>query len=196
MMPKCRRAWVLGLVVLAAACAAPRKAMYLHPQMKDTPPAELLLLPIVDRRPDRSMEIDLEADLRLVVRKELEEKGYRVRLAQGFPGGTSETFGDLGEEELAALVPNDAEAIFVVYLEELFSEKSTRFLIPKYVFIEELSGRLVAREGFLWEDTSKLEGMGGGLIGAAISSASFESHGRESGARKLMESLPKCKRGS
>ena len=82
-------------------------------------------------------------------------------------------------------MPGDGQAFMVIYLEELVSGRSTQGIIPRYLFVEELSGKLVTREGFLWEDNFRLEGGSGGLLGASISSASCESRGRSSRCRSV-----------
>jgi hypothetical protein len=71
---------IIFLVVLSA-CAAGKKGNVRIPVKLDSSFYELkkelvALLPVVDRRPDKSFQIDLEKEIRIPSKRILDKKGY------------------------------------------------------------------------------------------------------------------------
>lgn len=123
-------------------------------------------MPVIDRRVDKKIVINLEIDVRFRAKETLEKKGYRVLIADKLSDDTKitvQTVADMSVEDLALLGdPSDGNHLLFLYVDETtedyflgyrFGMKATGSLIDKREKIE------------LWRD--KGEGYQGqaGLIG-------------------------------
>lgn len=155
-----------GASLLTSACAT-RKPIFLESDLARQQIQTIALLPVVDRRLDRSYEVDLEEAVRDRARKALEKKGYGVVLPATFNTESSLAAHDVAEmedDELAALVPEGADAAAIVYIEDILSD----YKVLYYRFKIETSGTIVSRTGVLWHDKATGASGQGGLISGAF----------------------------
>jgi hypothetical protein len=167
---KCARKWLpLLLIYIVAGCTVPLKpAIYLAPGFQ--PPAlnEIKLLPALDVRIDKNVEVNVQGKIREAGKKILESKGYRVSL--------SENIGDvvqIMEDDLKAgdskwikrLGPPEARWVMVLVLVDV-----TTKLTFGSTGNAEVSGFLYNKESgtIAWRDKGIGRAGQGGLIGMAM----------------------------
>jgi hypothetical protein len=153
-----------SVCLLICACAT-RKPIFLDSDVARREIQTIALLPVVDRRLDRSYEVDLEEAVRDRAWKALENKGYRVVRPASFDGSLDADFvAEMEDDELSVLVPEGADAAAIVYLEDVLSD----YKVLYYRFKIETSGTIVSRTGVVWHDKATGASGQGGLISGAF----------------------------
>jgi len=157
------------LVFMLGGCAKARVPIYASPSLSSGMLNSFTLLPIVDRRRDTSVDVDLEARIRAPIREILEGKQYAVDMPLTFRQGGQPSMEDLGEmelQELLTLGPPASRFLLLVYLEDLFS------LYAGWVrnFEIELTATILDRghSAMVWRDKCIVTDASGGLISGVI----------------------------
>ncbi len=159
---------VIGCVlVIFSGCAAapPRVPIKLDPSFSEMGIQTVALLPVIDRRVDKSYEIDLDKEIRNQAKKTLEKKGYAVLMPDTFAEGKAVELAEVVEMEvndLALLGPRDARVIVLIYLEDILSS----YKVLSYAFKIEATASMVSQEKQveLWRDKGIGRSGQGGLI--------------------------------
>ncbi|MBN2602872.1 MAG: hypothetical protein JXA91_01915 [Candidatus Thermoplasmatota archaeon] len=156
----------LFLFYIFLGCAArPKVPIFADPDLHNMKFESLTILPVVDRRVDKSYNLDFESTIGNRVEKKLVDKGYTVIR----PGAFSDTIqvsnlevAEMEPHELKALGEENTNYMFVVYLDDVSSKTALG-----YSFKIECTALLVNKQtgAMLWKD----KGIGtrgqGGLIG-------------------------------
>ena len=75
---------IVCILIFIVGCATSRVPIKLDPSFSTMGIKKITLLPIVDRRIDKSVDIDFEQAIRNKAAKNLESKGYTVLLPESF----------------------------------------------------------------------------------------------------------------
>jgi hypothetical protein len=111
---KCIVLFVLS-ILLNINCAT-KTPIKLDPSFHEKKIRSVALLPVIDRRSDKSFEVDIDKKIRVPAKEELEKKGYSVSL----PAKISDV-AELYGNDWNSLVPKDYNtAIVIVYLNQLY----------------------------------------------------------------------------
>lgn len=164
---------VLGLfcITLVAGCATTQKLpIKLDPNYHQKGIETIVMMPVIDRRVDKSSKIDFNKDLRLPAKAMLEKKGYQVMIPSVYRESADVTQDEITEmdiEELSQLGPVDARALLYIYVEDILDS----YVVISYNFKIEATGSLIHKQEKteLWRD----KGLGtqgqAGLISGAFS---------------------------
>lgn len=144
----------LLLALLVTGCAATRMPIVLDPSFAQRRIYTIAMLPVVDRRRDRSADIDLDHQLGNRAEKILKSKGYevvkvsRAELSRD-PYGP-ERIREMDHEYIASLSHPDANAVLVIYADDILSN----YKVMVYQFKIEATGTLVSKSDGkeLWRD--------------------------------------------
>jgi predicted small lipoprotein YifL len=185
--------WTLALILLAVAsmsgCGARRAPLYLDSAFEAAPVHTIALFPVVDRRSDRSVQLDSERDLRAPAEEILRKKGYQVILSEPRAEDADEAM--LDDALLPSLVPSGADALAVVYLDDLRKEYSWRIIWLTYLFEVEAAAKIVTRErGVLWYDKTSYARRDAGLVTAPLAQAFSAAEGYGPCLRDLFSTFP------
>ena len=157
-----------SLISASLVACATREPIFLASDLVAPQKIEsIVLLPVVDRRLDRSYEIDLEDAIRDRARKALENKGYRIVLPATFNANgslDSDYVAEMEDDALPALVPEGVDAAAIVYVEDILND----YKVFYYRFKIEISGTIVSTAGVLWHDKATGSYGQGGLISGAF----------------------------
>lgn len=131
----------------------------------------ITLLPIVDRRVDKSYDLNLEKKIGKKVEKMMGKKGYIIER----PGAFSDTkdipndeIAEMEPRELAILGASDTEFIMVAFLDDASAKTALG-----YSFKCEVTAVLINKQNgnLIWKDKGIGSQGQGGLIGCLMSSA-------------------------
>jgi len=141
-----------GGVLLLAGCASTRLPIKLDPAFSQRGIRSVALLPAVDQRADRSLNINLDHEMNARARKGLEKKGYRVLETAPIEHdriGISRLM-DMDPSYLASLGPAEADAVMAIYVQDTLSN----YKIMSHVFTVEAIGTLVSKadQTEVWRD--------------------------------------------
>ena len=152
----------------------------------------IMLMPVVDRRVDKSAKLDFEKGIRLPAKKILEKKGYTVIMPDTYLEGsniTADQVAEMNVDDLSGLGPKDSRALVFIYVEDVLDS----YVVLAYTFKIEATGSLIYKEekSELWRD----KGIGaygqGGLI-SGITSGLDKSVAVSQCLENIFVSLPKC----
>ena len=168
--PLCLIYSCLVFVSLNGCAIAQKIPIKLDPNLSKKGIYTIVLMPIVDRRIDKSVGINLEIDIRKQVSQILKRKGYSVVMPGAFGDGlniTQDAVGEMGIEDLSALGPKDSEALLFIYLEDFFD----KYTVMAYVVKMEATGSLIYKQerAELWRDKEISTYGQGGLISGLLS---------------------------
>jgi hypothetical protein len=197
-MHRYRFALPLFLALLVTACAAPRVPLYVYSGINEVGVRRIALMPIVDRRGDRTKQVDF-GKLRRSARSALEGKGYLVVTPAAFTADGSLDATDVSEmtdEQLASLIPSDSDAVAVVYLDDFRNEYSLKIIWPTYDCEPLTSVKIATRDhGLIFYDKAATAQRGAGILDAvfAQAQAAIEIYGDN--MRNLFSGFPKRSAG-
>jgi len=153
-------------VFLVTGCVGTTKsAIRLHSDFSEKNVDTIVLMPIVDRRIDKSGAINIEKNILRPSKKMLEKKGYYVITPDSFLEGENispEEVGEMDVEELAMLGPDGSKTLLFVYIEDVIDS----YAIVAYTFKIEATSSLIEKSGKveLWRDKGIGASGQGGLI--------------------------------
>jgi len=129
----------------------------------------ITLLPVVDTRKDKSVEIDPEKDIRKLVEECLIMMGYKVNMPMTFCDKKELSQGAVNEmspEALNAISPEGGDLLMLVRLRDAYFNYNVIQVIRK----THLEGLLIRRRDstVLWEETACRGEGGGGVLMAFI----------------------------
>jgi len=150
-------------------CGATHIPEYVNLNFKNNPSQTISLLPVIDKRPDKSEEIDFEKHVRNVFKEELEKKGYIVYLPIEFnsePEITPEIATEMSEKEICKEVKSEGESILLFYVHDILCDS---IVIRKDTKIH-VACHLMESDGSkcLLRDTFNHSMVAGGLVGMAF----------------------------
>jgi hypothetical protein len=192
-MKKLRSMLVIGamLIAMAVGCAKrPNVPIYSDPDLENMGFDTVTFLPVVDRRVDKSYDIDLEKDVGGRVVKDLEKKGYTVLRADAFSQSANVPNNEVAEmeaHELAELGPDNAERMLVVYLDDVSSKTALGYsfkMESTAVLVDKSSGSM------LWKDKGIGSAGQGGMLGCAMAGAT-KGEAMGLSVKEMMGSFPK-----
>ncbi|HYC57675.1 MAG TPA: hypothetical protein VEL28_22270 [Candidatus Binatia bacterium] len=173
-----------------SACNWHRTPLTVEPDFRGEDVQEIVLLPVIDARPDRFDYVRVSRNVEDATLMFLRQRGYFATASDRFgvrPAGPMdldhETF-----EHLSALAPPDARIFMVVQIERLDAEYDS----TGEGYHAKLSAALVDRESrrILWRDVaSASSNLSGVLTVFARGSRQYEA--AVNAARALVETLPK-----
>jgi hypothetical protein len=192
-MRRLRTTLILSVILfpLMLNCAGkPKVPIYIDPDLESMGFETVTMLPVVDRRVDKSEEFDVQKDIGDRVVKRLEKKGYTVETAAAFSTQyniPSEEVAEMEYHELAELGPADAHQLLVVYLDDASGKTGLG-----YTFKTETTAVLVDKStgAMLWKDKG-IGSMGqGGALGCMMAGAT-KGESMAQSVKNMMETLPK-----
>ncbi len=187
---------LIGLVViyLLTSCAGqPKPPIYADPDLNNIQFETVTLLPIVDRRVDKSYELDLESNIGKRVEKNIKKKGYSVIRQTTFSDTlqvTNEKIAEMEPYELKALGGEKTDYMLIVYLDDALGK--TGF---GYTFKIEATALLINKQtgSMLWKDKGIGSHGQAGLFGALMS-AGTKAEAMDQCVKKMLSSFPKIQR--
>lgn len=181
---------LLLLFVLAGCAPSLKQGIYLSPDFQKSTITELEILPAVDSRIDKKIEVDFQKKIREAAAKILKKKGYKVQM--------SDDIGDVGQikdEDLKAadsqwikrLGPAGSRYVMVLCLIDV-----TTKLTFGSTGNAELAGYLYDKEAgiIIWRDKGIGRAGQGGLIGMAVK-GSMGNEAILASLKNLFASIPK-----
>lgn len=183
---------VVVAVSLGGCAQKPRVPVYIHPAYSPDAIDSVTVLPIVDRRGDKSVEFDLEDQVRRRVRSILERRRYTVALAGSFVEGrqlSMEEVSEMDSSDLVTLGPANSRFLFVFYVEDVLST----FVVMAHKFKVELSATLLDKQNatVLWRNKCVATGGQAGLVGAGLSKLTTPGERTSRCLELMLDMLPK-----
>ena len=192
-MHKTARIRLLGFMILCllvTGCAS-KQLFYLSPRFHELDLGRVCVLPVVDKRMDKSQDLDLKAAMQERVYKKVKKKGYDVSTASTFAATgdvTADAITRMSQQEVSNLGPTDATTLLIVYLLKAHGSYS----VMKYRFEVSAEAALIHKPSktILWkaygEGHDKQEGLISGLLVPLIRRNAFHYC-----VDHMMKSLPK-----
>jgi len=156
---------------LLTGCGKPPKIpIYSDLQLEEMKIETVTLMPVVDRRVDKSYNINLESSIGDKVAKKLQKKGYTVIRPGAFSDTlefTNEDVAEMEARELGAIGTAETDYMLLVYLDDASSKTALG-----YSFKMEATGLLLKKQtaAMLWKDKGIGSQGQGGLAGCMMSS--------------------------
>lgn len=185
--------WIMciGCVALLAGCATtPKVPIFLDPNLDHMQIDTITLLPVVDRRMDRSVSTTPEDLLGSRVKKAVEKLGYEVNTPGVFSPTAeipNEEIAEMDVTELATLGPEDAKVLLIVFLDDASSKTALG-----YSFKIEATAILLNKrtQSILWKDKGIGTSGQGGLVGCLMAPM-IKSGSTDTCVRSVLASFPK-----
>lgn len=150
------RLTILCLLMTAfAGCTASRLPVYMNSHLGQLHLRTIAVLPVVDKRADRSKQLDLDTALRKPAEEILKRKNYQVVATDFAKDGSIDAtaVAEMSDAALSALVPEGADAAALIYLEDLRDEYGFKIIWVTYEFELVTSTRIVSKDhGMLFQD--------------------------------------------
>ena len=157
---------LLSIAAFLCSCAPARVPLYTHPNLEQFEVKTISLMPVIDRRIDRSCEINTEESIREKAKKILIDKGYEVIMPAVWESEKSvymKVITDMENEELLSLIPENADSVMLLYLNDLQNEVQWTALTPLHLYNIDISGKSFSKPmGLLWHDNASSTIMKGG----------------------------------
>lgn len=181
---------LLVLSLLVGCATTMKQPIYSVPDFQSAAITEVIVLPPLDLRADKNIEVDLHKQLQKAAADILKEKGFRVT--------TSTDLGDVGElleDDLKAAEPNwikrlgPAGARYVMVL--CLMDVATKLTFGS-TGNAELAGYLYDKQAaiLMWRDKGIGQTGQGGLIGMVMKSW-MDEEAISMALKNLMDSIPK-----
>lgn len=160
---------LVSCAIVASGCVKqPRVPIYADPGLSAVIFDTVTVLPVVDRRVDKSAKVDLEKRILNPAKKLLKKQGYEVIVAEGFSqssGISNEAVAEMETAELAELGPSGTKMMLILYLED--ASAAIGFGAS---FKGETSASLIDKPKalLLWKDKAVNSQGQGGLIGCLM----------------------------
>jgi|GEM_PF-3302600 len=164
---------IFAVTILAtffiSGCASTKTPIFLHPEYANYSVESIYLLPVVDRRIDKTGVIDLEKEIREPIKKSLEKKGYEVFLPAKFSDINDikvEYVSQMDIKDASDLGPLNAKNILLVYVDDVLDS----YAIVAYQCKIEATGSLIEKSDKieLWRDKGIGSSGQGGLISGPL----------------------------
>ena len=170
-MNKVVKGFIVVIAFLFVGCATrpdPAPLTTIDPDFHQLVSTKLYILPIIDKRNDKSAIADIEKKIRERCAAVLQKKGYDVVLLSEFggkPNSTAESISRLSVDELYNFGPENAQSILFLYLNNV----STSYVVVQYTYTVEMTGLLLDKERkkVLWEGNGDVTMKYRGLAHAA-----------------------------
>ncbi|MBU0985439.1 MAG: hypothetical protein KKA42_16315 [candidate division Zixibacteria bacterium] len=182
-------ALLIAVSLIPGCGGGPKIPIYIDPDLDNMAFETVTLLPIIDRRVDKSEDFPVESSIGDKVDSWLNKKGYEVIR----PGAFSDTLVidnegvvELEAHELAELGGSDTEYMLVVYLDDASGKTALG-----YSFKIEMTGLLLSKKtgALLWKDKGIASGGQGGLLGCMMSGA-VRGDTMKKGVDLMLKSFP------
>lgn len=190
------RVWFLivtlvGVTLLMVGCAGrvPRTPIYADPDLANIFFDTVTVLPVVDRRVDKSTDVNLEKNVRGKAVKALEKNGYSVLVAESFAEGIdipNDEVAEMEVHELATLGSPDTGMMLILFMDDASGATALG-----YSFKSEMTALLLdkSRKAMIWKDKGVASQGQGGLLGCAMS-GSIKSECLSACVNSMLESFP------
>lgn len=177
--------------ILLGGCATPKVAIKLDPSFSSMEIKKIAVLPIVDRRKDKSYAIDLHSEIRVPSASYLVDKGYAAVMEKAFAEGRSVDTAEVAvmdSVQLAQLGPSNADAIVLIFIEDILSS----YKVFSYAFKIEATACMISKKTGreVWRDKAIGSGGQGGLI-SGLTQGLDRSSALSACVSGLFETLPK-----
>jgi hypothetical protein len=154
---------------IIAGCAAVKPPIYVDPDIDKIDISSVTLLPIIDRRVDKSKELDYERYVGNRIRNKMKSFGYEVVRPEAYSDTSKipvEAVAEMETHELALLATNNDKYILLVYLDDAVGKTGLG-----YSFKIELTSVLLDRDNksVLWKSKALGSKGQGGLMGCMMS---------------------------
>jgi len=159
---------LLLIIVLVAGCTAQLKPAILRDAaFQESPPSEITLLPAIDVRLDKEIEVDIQKQIRDAAKGLLEKKGYVVRMTNDLNATADITEDDIksGLADWIRQLPSDDRWVMILMLVDVRTK-----LTFGSTGNAEVGGALFDKVNAktIWRDKGIGKTGQGGLIGMAL----------------------------
>lgn len=184
-----------SFLILFFNCTGSQQSVVKHSPQKKITTRRVVLLPVVDRRKEKTPDLQLDVDIRVPAIHKLEKKGYEVMYPDFFLSDGSR----LSDEELANLKltdlyemgPAEENIILLIFLDNYYQESSAIKLNAKL----ELTGIMLDKKGkkILWQHKGVGENNAFGIAATALKKEMGSNPEFERAVSDLFSTLPKAK---
>ncbi len=181
----------LFLINLQGCATTKRAPIYLDPSFTPNQIDAIVVLPVIDRRIDKSVEIDFHNQIHLTAAAWIERKGYIAVIpdtacGQHFPV-SSEVLA-MDSKAICALASDSLNFVLILYVEDILKKHS----LFKYQTKMEVTGLLLDRhkQAVLWKDKGIGVHSGGGILGAIEAAVLYTNEGIDLAMSNLFQTLP------
>jgi hypothetical protein len=179
-----------GLSVLTIGCRAPRQAIHLDPAFDPRAVDQIAVVPVVDARFDKKLELNFDKWTRNRARRVLKSKRYQVTLADSLGSAAEPSEEQLQQptpEFIKGAGPADARWVMIFSVHDV-----TRKLTFGSTGNAELSAVLFDKgnASVAWRDKAIGRAGQGGLLGMALIGLMSQS-AVEQATYEVLKSLPK-----
>ncbi len=178
-------------ISLISGCSSPplKKAIHLSPEYQTTSFGEITLLPVIDSRLDKEVEVNLEEQLRNPIKEMLKSKGYVVNTnnnVDSVAGITEDNLKSIGPMIIKRLDFSTTRQVMIILLVDV----NTKLTFGS-TGTAEVSGFMFDKETekMIWRDKGIGKSGQGGLIGMMMKGMMDEA-AISMAAMNLMASVP------
>jgi hypothetical protein len=181
---------LLLIILLVSSCTAPLKPAILRDSaFQESPPSAITLLPAIDVRFDKEIEVNLQKQIRDAAKGLLEKKGYLVRTTSDLTATAGITEDDikLGLADWIKQLPSDDRWVMILVLVDVKTQ-----LTFGSTGNAEVAGALFDKVNAttIWRDKGIGKSGQGGLLGMAMKGM-MDEQAIAMAVGNLMASIPK-----
>ena len=185
-------AFVLMVFCVSGCSTVQKMPIKLDPNFSNKGVNTIILMPVVDRRPEKSAKINFDKEILAPSKKILEKKGYAVTISDKYSEDSnisSEQVAEMTAEELSALGPKGAGALLFIYIEDIMDN----YVVLAYTFKIEATGSLIYKQerSELWRDKG-IGSYGQGGLMSGVTSGMDRNVALSQCLESMLVSLPKC----